>query len=209
MRMPDRNLRKRKAGGKIIIALLLTGASLTLLSFELPAGWFKAGSSSNSYDMGIDPGSGEDGRNAATIRSTESNIDGFGTLMQQTSAEKYLGSRVRMSGLVKTKDVSQWAGLWLRIDGKNSRRSLAFDNMKDGKTDRSIKGTTDWKRYEIILDVPQNSSNMAYGALLAGTGQIWFDGIRFEIVDSTVATTGRERKAVPANREPVNLDFEK
>jgi hypothetical protein len=81
--------------------------------------------------------------------------------------------------------------------------------MKDGKKDRSIKGTTDWTKYEIVLDVPLNSSNLAYGALLVGTGQIWFDDIKFEIVDNSVATTGKDKEAMMPNKEPVNLDFEK
>ena len=70
--------------------------------------------------------------------------------------------------------------------------------------DRPITGTTDWKKYEIVLEVPLNVSKLAYGALLSGTGQIWFDIIIFEIVDSTIATTERNE-----NKEPVNLNFDK
>ena len=105
-----------------------------------------------------------------------------------------------MSGFIKSKDVKDKAGLWLRVDGANSGKSLAFDNMHD----RSVTGNTDWKKYEIVLDVPLNASKIAYGALLAGTGQIWFDNINFAIVDSTIATTG-----IKENKEPHNLNFEK
>jgi hypothetical protein len=159
--------------------------------------------------MGIDKGAGQDGKNAATIKSTAKKIKGFGTLMQNCLPDKYLGKRVRMTGLVKTQDVSHWAGLWFRIDEKGSTKSLGFDNMKDGKKDRSIRGTTDWTKYEIVLDVPLNSSNLAYGALLVGTGQIWFDDIKFEVVDNTVPTTGKGKEEMMPNKEPVNLDFEK
>lgn len=182
--------------------------TITLLSFDLPKSWFKAGSDPKSYDMGIDEGAGQDGKNAATIKSTAKKIRGFGTLMQDCLPENYLGKRVRMTGMVKTKDVSDWAGLWFRVDEKRSDNPLSFDNMKDGKKDRSIKGTTDWTKYEIVLDVPLNSSNLAYGALLVGTGQIWFDKIKFEVVDNTVPTTGKDNGAMMPNKEPVNLDFE-
>lgn len=182
--------------------------AFTLLSFDQPTGWFIAGSDPKKYDMGIDKGAGQDGKNAATIKSTAKKIKGFGTLMQNCLPDNYLGKRVRMTGLVKTKDVSNWAGLWFRIDEKGSNSSLGFDNMKDGKKDRSIKGTTDWTKYEIVLDVPLNSSNLAYGALLVGTGQIWFDNIKFEVVDNTVPTTGKGDEAWMPPKEPVNLDFE-
>jgi hypothetical protein len=68
--------------------------------------------------------------------------------------------------------------------------------------ERAIKGTTDWKKYEIVLDVPLNASNIGFGALLSETGQIWLEKLNFEIVDTTVPTTGKKRD------EP-NLDFDK
>lgn len=194
---------------KILKSILLVGTALVFLSFDLPTGWFKAGSDPKSYEMGIDKGAGQDGKNAATIKSIDKKINGFGTLMQDCLPDKYLGKRIRMSGLVKTRDVSDWAGLWLRIDQKGSPETLGFDNMHDGKKDRSIKGTTEWTKYEIVLDVPLNSSNIAYGALIGGTGQIWFDNLNFEIVDNTVATTGSGKDELMPNKEPVNLDFEK
>ena len=194
---------------KVLSNAFFVALTITLCSFDLPTGWFKAGSDPKSYDMGIDKGAGQDGKNAATIKSVQKNISGFGTLMQNCLPDNYLGRRVRMSGMVKTKDVSDWAGLWFRIDEKGSDKSLGFDNMHDGKKDRSIKGTTDWSKYEIVLDVPMNASNLAYGALLVGTGQIWFDNLKFEVVDNTVPTTGEGKDAYMPNKEPVNLDFEK
>ena len=185
---------------KMLTSVILIGLTTVFFSFDLPEGWFKAGSKIKSYDMGIDKGAGQDGKSVATIKSIDKKIDGFGTLMQNSSPQKFLGQRIRMTGFVKSKDVKERAGLWFRVDQTNSRQSLAFDNMYD----RPITGTTDWKAYEIVLDVPLNASKLAYGALLSGTGQIWFDKIDFVIVDSTIATTGRKE-----NKEPVNLNFEK
>ncbi len=183
--------------------------AMTLSSYDLPKGWFKAGSEPKSYEMGIDKGAGKDGGQAATIKSINKKIKGFGTLMQYCLPDNYLGKRVRMSGLVKTKEVADWCGLWFRIDQKESKKTLGFDNMHDGEKDRSIKGTTDWTRYEIVLDVPLHASNLAYGALLVGTGQIWFDEIKFEIVETNVPLTGNSEKSVMPSKEPVNLDFDK
>lgn len=193
---------------KLLTGVFFIAMIVTLFSFDLPTGWFKAGSDPKSYDMGIDKGAGREGKNAATIKSNTKKIKGFGTLMQDCLPDNYLGKRVRMTGWVKTKDVSDWAGLWFRIDEKGSNQSIGFDNMKDGKKDRSIKGTTDWKQYEIVLDVPLKASNLAYGALLVGTGQIWFDDIKFEVVDNTVPTTGRDKEKYMPLTEPKNLDFE-
>lgn len=190
----------------LLKSILIIGTTLALLSFDKPSGWFNAGSKPQSYEMGIEKGSGQSGKNAATIKSKDLKIDGFGTLMQQCRPDKYLGKRVRMTGYVKSENVATWAGLWLRVDQSGSQQPLSFDNMEN----RSIKGTTDWKKYEIVLDVPDHASNLAFGALLAGTGQIWFDNITFEIVDNSVQTTDNKNvKDSFTQSGPTNLDFEK
>lgn len=228
---------------KILFSVLGIGMLVTLLvakspfpGLELPQGWFKAGDKPGSYEMGVvkvqsfdvmdgqkkiikkydliaDPATET---KVATIKSIDKKIDGFGTLMQSCKPGNYLGNRVRMSGYMKNENLSEWAGFWFRVDGKDVRNFLAFDNMQDGKKNRSVKGTTPWTKYEIVLDVPSAAINLAYGALLAGTGQIWFDHITFEIVDQTVPTTGytlaEVREKAPEkfdNEVPMNLDFEK
>jgi len=87
------------------------------------------------------------------------------------------------------------------VDGENSKAPLTIDNMSD----RPITGTTNWTKYEIVLDVALNASKIAYGALLRGNGQIWFDELKFEIVDSSVPVTSH----VQDTSEPSNLNFEK
>lgn len=186
------------AFGLLLILAAVPGDS------NLPKGWIKAGSDPDKYDMYADKHIAQEGKCCATIKSTYENISGFGTLMQSCKPGKYLGKRIKMTGYVKSKDVKNWAGLWLRVDQLGSNSSLSFDNMQD----RAIKGTTDWNRYEIVLDVPDNASNIAYGALIAGTGQIWFDNISLEVVADTVKTTGISGKQYKPNDEPVNLNFE-
>lgn len=183
---------------------LLFFLTATFIAFDMPTGWHKAGSHPDSYEMGLDKGAGKDGRNAATIKSIDKKINGFGTLMQNCRPDKYLGKRVLMSGMMKTKDLSGYAAFWFRVDQPNSDITLSFDNMYN----RSIKGTTDWKKYEIVLDVPSKASNLAYGALIAGTGQIWFDELTFETVEETIPTTDGSNNQMPL-KEPTNLDFEK
>lgn len=176
-------------------ACYLIGMSAALLLFYSPniysqANWFKAGSDPGNYKMGVDSSIQHDGKKAMTIKSIDPEIQDFGTYMQNFKADQYLGKRVRMTGYMKSNDVANWAGFWLRVDQADPKQVLSFDNMQD----RAIKGTTDWKKYEIILDVPGNASNIAFGALLAGTGQIWFDNLNFEIVDSSVPTTGQRKQ---------------
>ncbi len=43
---------------------------------------------------------------------------------------------------------------------------VAFDNMHD----RPIKGTTGWQQYEVVLDIPRDSTGISFWILLDGTG---------------------------------------
>lgn len=188
----------------LLFCALGIGLLCSFITLDVPKGWIKTGDSANSYDMGTDKGAGQNGINAGTIKSIAENISGFGTLLQQCVPGKYAGKRIRMSGYMKSKDVKEWASFWFRVDNE-----LAFDNMHDGNKDRSIKGTTDWTKYEIVLDVPTNATRIAFGALLHGTGQIWFDNLKFEVVDNSVETTGMTMKkgGWVVLEEPTNLDF--
>lgn len=185
--------------------ILFAGLILICFSFEIPKGWFVSGNSPNSYEMGIDKGQGQNGGNAATIKSVDKKISGFGTLMQQIKPNKYAGQRVRMTGFVKSENVKKSAALWLRVD--RGAKPVSFDNMQH----RPIKGTSEWKQYEIVLDVPKDATGISFGALLTGTGQIWFDSLSFEIVDDTVKPTGSinsKESSFNTVEEPVNLGFE-
>jgi hypothetical protein len=110
--------------------------------------------------------------------------------MQNVKADAFRGTRVRMSGWVRADSVADSAGLWMRVDGPDTRKtqhSLSFDNMEN----RPIKGTSDWTRYEIVLDVPPESVEIAFGILLADTGEVWLDDVQFVKVGNDVPTTNR------------------
>ena len=128
----------------LVLASLLFGTSL-MVNAETPKGWFAAGSHPKDYEMFVDKTITHSGTSSATLKSIVPKINGFGTLMQSIKADEYRGKRLRMSGFVRSADVVEWSGLWLRIDGTKSEM-LGFDNMQD----RAIKGTTDWKKYEIV-----------------------------------------------------------
>jgi hypothetical protein len=168
-----------------------------------PEGWFLAGSDPGSYQIERDTTVTHEGKNSGKLASTATS-KGFGTMMQSSDPGEYLGKRVRMSAFVKSKDVKRWAGLWMRVDGDGDKSHvLSFDNMQD----RPIQGSLDWKRYEIVLDVPAQSKSFSFGILVDGPGTVWISDVRFDIVDPSVATTGsKNREKQP---KPANLNFDK
>src|SRR5215813_9479678 len=119
----------------VAVAVLSTG--LVLLHAEVPKGWFLAGSKPAEYESAVDSVNTFGGLPSAYLRSKKTQMgDGFGTLMQDFSAEQYVGQRVRFRAFVKSESVERWAGLWMRVDAKTGQTPLAFDNMQG----RPIKG---------------------------------------------------------------------
>lgn len=147
-------------------------------------GWFKAGSKPESYEWGKADEKYNEGT-AYYLKSIEPAIDGFGTIMTYVMPEQYSGKRIRLTGYVKNESLTGWAGMWMRVDGTDKNKSLAFDNMSK----RPITGTSDWTKHEIVLDVAPEAIGIAYGFLVNGTGNAWFSGFKLETVGNDVPTT--------------------
>jgi hypothetical protein len=194
-------------------------------ALQLPAGWFATGTDPGGYDMELDRTVSHSGKASGRIKWNDSGGAGFGTMAQMIKADDYRGKRVRLSGYVKADRVEQ-AYLWMRVDGEVGEM-LGIDNMSD----RPIWGILDWKRYEIVMDVPDNTSLITFGVILRGAGQAWLDDLKLEVVGKDVPTTSglreqpsrpdketdeyKRQKEAQANRvrnlpsKPVNLDFER
>jgi hypothetical protein len=198
----------RTAAGFSFVALYLLTGDIGIARADRPKGW---GGGGEGYELSRDDTVKHAGKASGCVRSTGDGADGFGTLTQWFRADGYRGKRLRMTAYVKTDGVEDKAGLWMRIDGKE-KTGLAFDNMMG----RPIQGTTDWKKYDVVLDVPEDAQEIFFGFLVAGKGRGWVDDIVFDVVDKDVAATGLEIQPMDrqgelvkdAPKEPTNLDFE-
>ncbi len=144
----------------------------------IPEKW-TCGSASETFIMRADSSQAYSGNKSIYMESFDkSQIKRFGTCSKSISVDNYLGKQIKLSGYIKSKNIAGWAGFWMRVDGKNNKL-LSFDNMFD----RSIKGTSDWTKYEIILKVPKKATYIVFGVLLAnGSGKLWFDDVTIEVV---------------------------
>jgi hypothetical protein len=166
-----------------VLAMLLT--SVLPIRASVPDGWHLAGSVPAQYEFGDAAVHTYQGHETRFLKSKQSSVDGFGTVMLSVLADQYRGKRVRFTGFVKTQDLAGWAGLWMRID--QGRKRVGFDNMYD----RGIKGTSDWKRYDVVLDVPPAATDISFGILLADAGEVWLSDAKLEAVGTDVPVTNQ------------------
>ena len=167
----------------------------------VPFGWLLAGSNPHNYEAGVDPQASYHGSPSAYLKAKQSTLEGFGTLMQDFSAGQYAGRRVRLRASMKTEEVADWAGLWMRVDKGSA--VLGFDNM----VDQPIKDTTGWRTYEVVLDVPQDATGIAFGILLNKSGSVWLNNVQLDGVGVDVPTTAKAPARLPEG--PTNLHFER
>ncbi|NUO83754.1 T9SS type A sorting domain-containing protein [candidate division KSB1 bacterium] len=154
--------------------------------FAQPFTWSKGGSRPQDYDMGGDPTVSHGSANGGFIKSKVATINGFGTYLTSIAPGQYRNQAIKLSAYVKTVNVASFAGLWMRVDAGN--QTLSFDNMGT----RPLVGTMDWEQYEIILDVPENSTAIFFGLTIDGTGEAYVDGLQIEPAARTwnVISTG-------------------
>lgn len=111
------------------------------------------------------------GRWAARIERKAESPNDFSALTKFLEMD-FSGETLELRGFLRTEDVSDLAGLWMREDGQSP--ALAFDNMQS----RQLKGTTAWTEYSISLPVSSEAKTLFFGVLLSGTGKTWADDLQ-------------------------------
>src|SRR5262249_48403818 len=175
-----------------------------------PKGWGGGAFGMGEYAIGLDTKTFKSGKAAGFIRADK---PGNGATLTQMIAPKDLaGKRVRLTAQVKTKGADPGAGLWMRIDTPDGTQG--FDNMWG----RKVAGDNDWATAEVVLDVPEKATGIAFGMILfGGKGTVWIDDVKLEAVGKDVKVTAETPAEAGgeglANSDglpeaPVNLGFE-
>ena len=160
-----------------------------------PKGWF-LDKEDLTYKLGIDDAKAHSGDGAAFIVGNNANKNDWNSLSQIIRVNDFAGKRIRVTGWMKSENLSDYASLWMRIDDYKSRVNAdVFNN-------RVMTGSNDWKQYEIILDVPENANTISFGMLLHRNGKAWIDDLKIEVVGQNIYSTESIKSA------PINLGFE-
>jgi Peptidase family S41 len=143
------------------------------LAFEMPpvggvpGGWGGGPSGTIFADDKVVHG----GRWSARIERHPDSANAFSTITKSVPMN-FSGKTLEFRGFLRTEDVSDFVGFWMREDGDDG--PLAFDNMQA----RQLKGTTEWKEYSITLPGHAEAKELVFGVLLSGTGKAWADDLQ-------------------------------
>jgi C-terminal processing protease CtpA/Prc len=152
----------------------------------LPQGW----SGGPGGTVGIDESVVHSGRRSARL------VRGAGSEAKVSSVSvglpvDFSGGVVEFRGFLRLKDVSDFAGLWMREDGDG--QTLQFVNMQE----QQVHGTADWKEYTVKLPVDARATTMRIGVLMSGTGMVWADDLQLLVDGRPIAEAPDLPKKVP------------
>ena len=152
--------------------------------------WWHGGGYTPRYECGISDEVEYHGHKCLYIRSNDDRPAYLpsppfysAAVMQFIATDKYRGKRTKFSAAIKTDAVDGSAYLVMMVLGP-ARELLSYDFMEG----RNISGITDWKRVDVVLDVPMASLQVIVGVAIAEKGQIWASGLTFE--ETNLPTTG-------------------
>jgi hypothetical protein len=189
----------------VVAAFLLAGALLLPsvaaaqdleprnLSFEEPPAapgdappgwWFIQHAGPTSFEFAIDDQVAKEGKQSLRIRRT--GTQPFGLVLQRIKPDRFRGKRVRLSAFLRLDNVEPFgrgalrdmsgAVLMLRSEGGTG---MVLDDMRE----RPLRGTRPWTEVSAEIDVPLSANTLEFAAMLSGTGTLWVDAVRLEVVE--------------------------
>jgi hypothetical protein len=183
----------------ILIIMSIILSSSYCLAEPLPRPW--AHHNRKNYEAGVTSNNPFTGKYSAYIRSREVERNTMGTLWQATKPRPaWFGERVRMTVYMKTLNVKDAAGLFMRVSTYGGW--INYDYMYD----RVVQGDTDWHKQMIVLDIPRDTSLIDFGVWIIGKGEVQVDDFKFDVVDNNLPATGTSEKIEFG--QPENLGFE-
>jgi C-terminal processing protease CtpA/Prc len=150
-----------------------TAASGDVFDFEgeapgvIPAGW-------HSWPAGaavVDREAAHMGQRSVRIERKAYDGSGPSSILSKLLPMDFSGSTIELRGYLRTEDVSDYAGFWMREDKDGNMAEFA--DMQS----RKVTGKTDWTEYSISMPVHPGAQQLYIGALVMGTGKAWVDDL--------------------------------
>ncbi len=144
--------------------------------FFNPRLWLKSETKENYYKVGVVKDTLQDDKFIGSIKCRKNKSKEQCSYLTYFDPFDYLDTKIKFKGRIKCENVNGYACFWIRVDGSDINKPLVYADTKK----QNIRGTTDWIDFEIVVDVTSEATKIVFGGLLNGSGQMWFDNLKFE-----------------------------
>jgi hypothetical protein len=172
-------------------------------SNDRPQDWeVRVQAMSGSYELSSDPNVKRSGERSARLSGQETQgragDDGrvSAEARQCTGAVHFAGARLNYVGFLKTQDVaaSEPAGggmLWFDVEGPDGTAAFSRNEFRTQSGvgprpgERALRGTLDWVESRVSIETADSAERVCFGFRLSGSGTLWADDFRIEVVSTT------------------------
>jgi hypothetical protein len=184
---------------KLAFAVSLSMLALTIIpGLAAPVtGWIFSQSAAGNYEEGA-----EDAGAVRTVRPVLPRPDGYAALTRTYPAGDFRSRRIRLAGRLKTEDAQGIEIVVSAVSGEAA--DIARLALSDGRS----AGTADWRRYEMVVDIPDGAQRLVVGVQTSGKGTVWIRDFSLEVVDSAVPVTARASRWNMPQSRPENTSFD-
>lgn len=151
--------------------------------------WHYSSCDPDTYSKTIDFLNKHDGHTPVCLTYTpdhaapEGSWSWWGQIIRPPELDKYRGHTVRMTGWVKTENLSGRLQPAIRPWNKNAKgwKVIARDSMAD---DYSLSGTRDWTQFTVTCDIPKTAQHIEMSLVFWGSGKVWIDkeSLKYKII---------------------------
>jgi hypothetical protein len=161
------------------------------LSFEtkpedgVPGGW----GGGPPLTLGTDESIRYRGERAGKITRTRESRNEFSSLTKVLPADVG-GSRLTLKAWVRSRNVDDYFGLWLRQDGRKGPLDFANDYRL------RHKGDQEWREISVSANLSDKADQIVFGVILKGTGTVWIDDVRLLVDDKPYSEAPKRQRVV-------------
>ncbi len=160
----------------------------------MPSGW-GGGPASTIF---VDGETVHSGKWAARLeRAADATGQPFSALTRSMPMD-FAGTTIEWRGFLRSENVSEFMGLWMRQDG--DAPNLAFATMQS----QQVRGTTEWREYSITFPLHPDGRQLFFGVLLGGTGKVWADDLQLLVDGKPVWDAPKAERP----KTPLELDHQ-
>lgn len=145
---------------------------------QAPPGW-TVPSDSTGFSAQVSSEKPEGGKASGVLAGAGGKPDAAGNLIQSVDAAPYRGKRIRFRAAVRAEPESPGgrSRIWIGLDRPGSGSGGRYDVT-------SPIATPDWKHYEVMAEVPEDTRMLNLGLVLVGDGRAWIDSASLEILSA-------------------------
>lgn len=147
----------------------------------VPDGWF-VWTAKNEYTYLTDFDIALSGKPSLLITPKKEVLNPGWTCLARKIPAQYIGKEIQLTAYMKLQNVSDFAGLMLRIEDSGGN-SIKFANLQEKK----INGTRDWELYSVKFPLSEDAQTIFIGPILSGSGKLWINDIRIKIDNKNIS----------------------